>query len=94
MPKKSFLLIRSASHEQGGEAILPALMRFLKSARVRPDDLKRIDLDVESASFSFSRAAWAVAKTFELVFGTKVGAKNPKYYGKPNITVKKLESRN
>lgn len=91
--KKWSLLIRSALHEQGGERLLPEMLAFLKSARMKPQDLKKIDLDVASASFSFSRTAWAVAKTFELVFGIKVSARSPKYYGKPNITTKKIETR-
>ena len=68
------------------DELLGAITKLLKSARVPPYQLDRIDLDVAHASFSFSRAAWAIAKTFELVHGVKVGAKGPAYYGKPNIT--------
>ena len=90
--KKWSLLIRSALHEQGGERLLPEMLAFLKSARMKPQDLKSIDLDVAHASFSFSRTAWAMAKTFNLLYGTKVGEARPRYYGKPTITLGKLRN--
>jgi len=70
------------------DALLGAIMKLLKLARISPKQLGRIDLDVARASFSFSRAAWAVAKTFALIYNTKVGQSAPKYYGKPTITLK------
>lgn len=89
MPKKWCLLIRSESHEQGGERLLPELLQFLKSKRVSPSQLRSIDLEVDQASFSFSRTAWAVAKTLAMVSGVKVSARHPHYYRKPTITPQK-----
>ncbi len=77
---------RSAVGMRAGDGLLTEMIRLLRGTKTHPSDVRNIHLDVAQASFSFSRAAFAIAKTFELVFGTRVDHMSPRYYGKPNIT--------